>query len=73
MHLFFGLGDGNFIAFFDEPRTAINEHFARKDSFDVHIALRRKAMRPCTLQARINASGKTCLGLWITILCSRCM
>ena len=63
MHLFFELGDGNFIAFFDEPETATGEHFSRKDSFDVHIALEaesREAM--LAWQARINAAGKTCLG-----------
>ena len=63
MHLFFELGDGNFIAFFDEPETATNEHFARKDSFDVHIALEAESHEAMLAwQTRINAAGKTCLG-----------
>ena len=39
MHLFFQMGDGNFIAFFDDPDTATDTSFERKDSFDVHLAL----------------------------------
>ena len=63
MHLFFELGDGNFIAFFDEPETATPDHFARKDSFDVHIALEAESHEAMLAwQARINAAGKTCLG-----------
>ena len=63
MHLFFELGDGNFIAFFDEPETATNEHFARKDSFDVHIALEAESHEAMLAwQTRIHALGKTCLG-----------
>ncbi len=63
MHLFFELGDGNFIAFFDEPETATAEHFARKDSFDLHIALEAESFESMLAwQARIGASGKTCLG-----------
>ncbi len=38
LHLFMELGDGNYIAFFDEPGHARPEHFALKDSFDIHIA-----------------------------------
>lgn len=38
MHLFFELGDGNFLAFFDDPSTATAEWFEQKDSFDFHIA-----------------------------------
>lgn len=39
MHLFFEMGDGNFIAFFDVPDTATEEMFQRKDGMDVHVAL----------------------------------
>ena len=38
MHLFFELGDGNFIAFFDDPASATPEHFNQRHGFDVHIA-----------------------------------
>jgi catechol 2,3-dioxygenase-like lactoylglutathione lyase family enzyme len=38
LHLFLELGDGNYIAFFDEPGHAKAEHFELKDSFDIHIA-----------------------------------
>ena len=38
MHLFFEMGDGNFIAFFDDPNTAHSEQFEHKDSFDYHLA-----------------------------------
>ena len=38
LHLFLELGDGNYIAFFDEPDHARPEHFELKDSFDIHIA-----------------------------------
>jgi len=63
MHLFFELGDGNFIAFFDEPETATAEHFHRKDSFDLHIALEADSFESMLAwQAHIGESGKTCLG-----------
>lgn len=38
LHLFLALGDGNYIAFFDEPAHARPEHFELKDSYDIHIA-----------------------------------
>jgi catechol 2,3-dioxygenase-like lactoylglutathione lyase family enzyme len=38
LHLFLELGDGNYIAFFDEPGRARPEHFELKDSYDIHIA-----------------------------------
>jgi len=38
MHLFFNLGDGSYIAFFDEPDTATAVQFEQKDSFDQHMA-----------------------------------
>jgi len=63
MHLFFQLGDGNFLAFFDDPDTASGDSFERKDSFDVHIALETDSYEELLAwQARINAAGKSCLG-----------
>lgn len=38
VHLFFELGDGNHIAFFDEPAHARPEQFDKKHGFDLHIA-----------------------------------
>lgn len=63
MHLFFEMGDGNYIAFFDEPDVSTPAHFERKDSFDVHIALEAENYQALLdWQARINAMGKSCLG-----------
>ena len=63
MHLFFELGDGNYIAFFDEPSTATEEHFFKKESFDVHIAFEASSREEMlAFQAKINAAGKGCLG-----------
>ncbi len=63
MHLFFQLGDGNFLAFFDHPDSATNASFERKDSFDMHIALEVESHEAMLAwQTRINQLGKTCLG-----------
>jgi len=63
MHLFFQLGDGSFLAFFDEPDRATPEQFERKDSFDVHIALEAESYEAMLAwQEHINKSGKSCLG-----------
>lgn len=63
MHLFFEMGDGNYIAFFDEPDVSTPQHFDRKDSFDVHIALEAENYQALLAwQKRINSMGKSCLG-----------
>lgn len=63
MHLFFQLGDGNFIAFFDDPDTATENSFDRKDSFDVHLALEAASCEDMLAwQEHINRCGKSCLG-----------
>lgn len=38
MHLFFELGDGNYLAFFDLPDTADEKKFKRKSGFNLHFA-----------------------------------
>lgn len=38
LHVFFEMGDGNHIAFFDEPDHARPEHFEKKHGFDLHVA-----------------------------------
>jgi catechol 2,3-dioxygenase-like lactoylglutathione lyase family enzyme len=63
MHLFFDLGGGSYIAFFDQPCTAQPEQFARAHSFDRHIALEvadEQTLLEC--QKRINSHGVSCLG-----------
>src|SRR3546814_13760913 len=63
MHLFFELGNGEYIAFFDQPETAQTEHFRNADSFDRHIAFEvadEAALRD--VQRRINGKGVSCLG-----------
>lgn len=63
MHLFFELGNGEYIAFFDQPETAQPEQFKNADSFDRHIAFEvadEAALRD--VQRRINGKGVSCLG-----------
>ena len=63
MHLFFALGDGSYIAFFDQPATAQPEQFAKAHSFDRHIALEvSDEAALLAWQKRINAHGVSCLG-----------
>ena len=63
MHLFFALGDGNFIAFFDDPDHAAPDWFERKHSFDMHIAFEVPRMKDLMAwQGEINRKGVTCLG-----------
>lgn len=63
MHLFFELGDGNFLAFFDEPTGANPQSGARKDSFEVHIAIEAKSEADMiALQERMRRHGKSCHG-----------
>ena len=63
MHLFFKMGDGNFIAFFDAPEITDKEWLKRKHSFSMHIAFEvddEESM--LAWQKEINAKGKSCLG-----------
>ncbi len=63
MHLFFELGDGNYIAFFDAPGDADPAWFARKDSFDMHIAVQvASEEKLLAMQARIRSFGVKCAG-----------
>lgn len=63
LHIFFELGDGNYLAFFDEPGVSEEADFKRRDSFDLHIALEAASYDDMLAwQQHINASGKTCLG-----------
>ena len=63
LHLFMELGDGNYIAFFDEPDNARPEHFELKDSYDIHIAFEvsnREAMM--AWKDKIAAAGDFIFG-----------
>ena len=63
MHLFFQLGNGETIAFFDQPETADESKFARAHSFDRHLALEvRDEAALLAWQQQINAAGVSCLG-----------
>jgi catechol 2,3-dioxygenase-like lactoylglutathione lyase family enzyme len=61
MHIFFELGDGNYIAFFDAPDTAKAEWFERKDSFDMHVAIQVETeAEMLAMRDRIRANGIGC-------------
>ncbi len=63
MHLFFDLGNGDFIAFFDAPGNARPEVLDRKHSFDVHVALEvANEEELLAMKERILGHGKTCFG-----------
>ncbi len=63
MHIFFELGDGNYIAFFDAPGDADPDWFARKDSFDMHIAVQVETEEDLlAMQARVRSFGINCGG-----------
>ena len=62
-HLFFELGDGRFIAFFDEPAGAAEKKFAPKNPFDQHIAFEAPSMDALTaFQARLAQHGVAAQG-----------
>lgn len=63
MHLFFELGDGKYLAFFDAPGNARPAALERKHSFDLHIALEVASEEELlAMQARVRENGKTCFG-----------
>ena len=63
MHLFFEMGNGDMIAFFDEPQGATAEQFDRAHSFDRHIAFEVDGEDELLAwQKRINGKGISCLG-----------
>lgn len=63
MHLFFELGNGEFVAFFDQPETAEARQFERAHSFERHLALEvPDEAALLAWQAEINSRGVSCLG-----------
>jgi catechol 2,3-dioxygenase-like lactoylglutathione lyase family enzyme len=62
-HIFFELGDGNYIAFFDAPGDANPAWFERKDSFDMHVAIEAATESDMlAMQTRIRSFGIKCAG-----------
>jgi catechol 2,3-dioxygenase-like lactoylglutathione lyase family enzyme len=63
MHLFFRLGDGRFIAFFDAPQSAKPEHFRMKHGFDRHIAFEvADSDALFAMKSRLSDAGIACFG-----------
>lgn len=64
MHLFFEVGDGNYIAFFDLPHTAKPEKFAIKDGMeDYHFAMEVESMDALmTFKERLAAHNVQAFG-----------
>jgi catechol 2,3-dioxygenase-like lactoylglutathione lyase family enzyme len=63
VHIFFALGDGNFLAFFDAPGSAAPGDFALVHGFDRHVAF--EAADAAALkgwQDKLNAAGIPCFG-----------
>ncbi len=63
MHLFFEMGDGNYIAFFDDPNTARADQFEHKDSFDYHVAFEAASMEELKIwKQKIKDANIVCAG-----------
>jgi catechol 2,3-dioxygenase-like lactoylglutathione lyase family enzyme len=63
MHIFFQLGDGNYLAFFDSPGDAAPDWFVRKAGFDMHVALQVPSeAQMLAMQERIRSFGIECRG-----------
>lgn len=63
MHLFFQMGDGNFVAFFDAPDSADEMMFRPRHAFDLHLAFEVDTMEELKdRRRRINKAGRPCFG-----------
>jgi catechol 2,3-dioxygenase-like lactoylglutathione lyase family enzyme len=63
VHLFFRLPDGNFIAFFDAPKSAKDGDFKLAHGFDRHVAFEAADMAALLAwRDRLNAAGVPCFG-----------
>jgi len=61
MHLFFEMGDGNFVAFFDAPADAEESMFEPTGGYDVHVAFECGGTDELAAwQRRIAAAGVPC-------------
>ena len=63
MHLFFDIGDGSFIAFFDQPAAADERKFEPLDGMDKHFAFRVEREEELEgWKTRIKAAKVKCVG-----------
>ena len=63
MHLFFEMGDGNYIAFFDVPEGAHEGKFKMKWGFDMHFAFEANSMdEMMAFKKRLDDCGIPCFG-----------
>lgn len=63
VHLFFEMGNGEFLAFFDAPGSASETSFARKDSFDMHWAFELESEAAlAAMPERVRSFGFGCYG-----------
>jgi catechol 2,3-dioxygenase-like lactoylglutathione lyase family enzyme len=63
LHLFFELGDGNYIAFFDVPDGAHSGKFKMKWGMDLHFAIEVASHEDImAFKARLDAAGVPCFG-----------
>lgn len=63
LHLFFELGDGSFIAFFDAPDTATEDQFKRRSGFNRHVAIQVGSLQALEIwQERLMRHGVVCEG-----------
>ena len=61
MHLFFQMGDGNMVAFFDAPGDADEEMFAPGGGYDLHVAFECEGEEELAAwKERVNAMGVAC-------------
>jgi catechol 2,3-dioxygenase-like lactoylglutathione lyase family enzyme len=63
IHLFFEMGDGNFVAFFDMPDKAHSGKFKMKWGLDLHFAMEAKSHDDMmAFKARLDRAGIACFG-----------
>jgi catechol 2,3-dioxygenase-like lactoylglutathione lyase family enzyme len=63
MHLFFALGDGNYVAFFDVPNGVHEGKFKMKWGMDLHFAMEAESFEAMmAFKARLDAVGVACFG-----------
>lgn len=63
MHLFFALGDGNFVAFFDVPAGAHDGKFKMKWGMDLHFAMEVATYEEMlAFKQRLDDAGLPCFG-----------
>lgn len=63
VHIFFGMPDGNYIAFFDAPDSASAEAFKPGHGFDRHIAFEAESLDELmAYKAKLDAANVPCFG-----------